>query len=164
MNMTPWDNTAEFDMGGYLITGAVIGTAITLTIAVIVILLIIVVGRKTPKMTDPDDDNALSTVGAMTIFSLMGAPFGLLVGVFVGVGNIPVFWDQQDQSLQAWVDERYSLDIDTDDAHTLRYSTYSRTDLAVTIDGKLTNVHLVEADKGGVLLATSESSKLIDQK
>jgi hypothetical protein len=163
MNMIPWDHTAEFDMMGHIITGAIIGVAITSTIMVIAAL-IMMLRPKTPKNKKPVDDNQISVGAGMVSFSLMGAPIGLVVGVFIGFGNMPVFWEQQDQSLQVWVNERYSLDIDTDDARTLRYSTYSRTDLAVTIDGNPTNVHLVEVNEGGVLLATSESSKLIEQK
>jgi hypothetical protein len=162
MNMTPWNNTAEFDMVGHIITGAIIGMSITSTMMVIVAL-IIMLRPKTSKIKKPVDDDQISTGVGMVSFSLMGAPLGLLVGVFVGFGNMPVFWEQQDQSLQAWVNEEYSLDIDADDARTLRYSTSFRSDLAVTIDGKLTNVHLTKADEGGVLLATSDTT-LIEQK
>jgi hypothetical protein len=161
MNMTPWDNSARYDTTGDIVTGLIIGAVIGLILGLLGAFLSS--QDEAPKPTKTPGTKILALAYMVTVTVMLGSMFGFIFGGGVSVRNSGDFEREKDQTLQTWMEEEYSVNLNTEDTLTLKYSLRSRTDLTVNIDGKLTNVHLVEADEGGALLATSEST-LIEQK
>jgi hypothetical protein len=162
MNMTPWDNTLRYDTTGDIVTGTIIGTVIALILGALCLFLFVL--NETPQEKKEARNNGLSShAEAIFVLVMLGAMFGFMGGGVASVPNTGDFNRERVQNLQSWLKDEYAIDVDIEDAQTLKYSLQSRSDIAVTIDGRLTNVHLVKADEGGVLLATSDTT-LIEQK
>jgi hypothetical protein len=161
MNMTPWNSVIQQTGIPLPLLGTIIGVGIML-------LMIIIITVVTLKEEDnPTESGKLAketTIPSMVSLIIASICIGGLAGYnFGALTNVHMKKVQQVESLQQWLDEEYSIEVDEKTSMQIIRTITLRADVPVLYQNETITVHLDETEEGKYLLATDESQLVVQR-